>query len=74
MADLSAAGVDCRVVREPTPGLTNARLRGIDEAASDIICFLDDDTIPGEGYVDTGVAAFAGSHRGYAHIANLPPL
>ena len=56
--DLSAAGVGCRVIREPTPGLTTARLRGIDEAASDIICFLDDDTIPGEGYVDAGVAAF----------------
>ena len=46
------------MVCEPTPGLTNARLRGIDEAASEIICFLDDDTIPGEGYVNTGVATF----------------
>ena len=26
-SDLSAAGVACRVVREPTPGLTTARLR-----------------------------------------------
>ena len=57
-SDLSSAGVACRVVREPTPGLTTARLRGIDEASSDIICFLDDDTIPGKGYVEAGVAAF----------------
>jgi glycosyltransferase involved in cell wall biosynthesis len=56
--DLAAAGVRRRVVREPIPGLTTARLRGIDEAGSDIICFLDDDTVPCEGYVDAGVAAF----------------
>lgn len=56
---LSDAGVGCRVVREPVPGLTSARLRGIAEAASDIICFLDDDTIPCDGYVASGVAAFA---------------
>jgi glycosyltransferase involved in cell wall biosynthesis len=55
---LSNAGVRCRVVREPVPGLTSARLRGIAEAASDIICFLDDDTIPCEGYVTSGIAAF----------------
>jgi glycosyltransferase involved in cell wall biosynthesis len=56
---LAAAGLGCRVVSEATPGLTTARLRGIDEAASDIICFLDDDTVPGEGYVAAGVAALA---------------
>lgn len=55
---LAAAGVRCRVALEPIPGLTTARLRGIDEAASDIICFLDDDTVPCEGYVAAGVAAF----------------
>jgi GT2 family glycosyltransferase len=56
--ELSAAGVRCRVVLEPTPGLTTARLRGIREAAADIICFLDDDTIPCQGYIAAGVAAF----------------
>jgi glycosyltransferase involved in cell wall biosynthesis len=56
--DLAAAGVRCRVVREPVPGLTAARLRGIHEAASDVICFLDDDTVPCDGYVAAGVAAF----------------
>jgi glycosyltransferase involved in cell wall biosynthesis len=58
-AALAAAGVRCRVIHEPVPGLTTARLRGIDEAASDIVCFLDDDTVPCEGYVEAGVAAFA---------------
>ena len=56
---LSAAGINCRVVHEPVAGLTTARLRGIDEAASDIVCFLDDDTIPSEEYVVAGVAALA---------------
>lgn len=56
--DLAASGVPCRVVLEPAPGLTMARLRGFDEAASDILCYLDDDTIPCAGYLEAGVAAF----------------
>ena len=56
--ELSVAGQRCRVIRETVPGLTTARLRGIDEAASDIICFLDDDTVPCEGYLEAGLGAF----------------
>lgn len=56
--DLPDKGMKVRVVREPVAGLTPARLRGIREAASDIICFLDDDTVPCDGYVAIGIAAF----------------
>ncbi|MEO6875268.1 MAG: glycosyltransferase [Opitutaceae bacterium] len=34
-----------RVVREPTLGLVAARLRGISEAAGDLIVFVDDDNV-----------------------------
>lgn len=35
--------IPLRVVSEPTPGLTFARLRGIAEARHEIICFVDQD-------------------------------
>ncbi len=32
-----------RIVSEPTPGLSHARKKGIEEAKYDLICFVDDD-------------------------------
>ncbi|MDO4901456.1 glycosyltransferase family 2 protein [Actinomyces sp.] len=58
-----------RVVVEPTPGLSAARNRALDEAAGrDLLVFIDDDEVPGEGwlaalvstYRDTGAVAVTG--------------
>jgi glycosyltransferase involved in cell wall biosynthesis len=56
-SELTARGCPLRVVAEPRPGLTSARLRGLREAASGIVCFLDDDNEPATGYVQTGLDA-----------------
>lgn len=40
-----------RVVEEPEPGLTPARLRGIAEARGDILVFVDDDCVLREDYL-----------------------
>jgi glycosyltransferase involved in cell wall biosynthesis len=58
-AALAACGIPARVVREPQPGLTPARFRGLREAASEIVCFLDDDTVPESGYLTAGLDAIA---------------
>jgi glycosyltransferase involved in cell wall biosynthesis len=58
-AALAQRGIDLRTVREERKGLTFARIRGIREAVSDIICFLDDDTSPELDYVTEGLEAFA---------------
>ncbi len=57
-AALRARGVPVRVVREDRAGLTRARARGAAEARADVLCFLDDDTLPAPGYVAAGAAAF----------------
>jgi hypothetical protein len=40
-----------RIVREPTLGLTPARLRGIRESAADILVFVDDDNVLAPDYL-----------------------
>src|SRR6476646_7750846 len=56
-----ANGVDvswhpaARIVREETLGLTPARLRGIREAAGDLLVFVDDDNILDPNYLDQAV-------------------
>lgn len=58
-----------RYVCEPSPGISAARNRALDEAAeSDILVFIDDDERPGDSWLwsllktkrDTGAAAVAG--------------
>lgn len=51
-----------RVIREMRPGLTFARLRGVIEASSEIILFVDDDNVLNDMYLETVVSAFASSH------------
>lgn len=42
---LAAAGIPARLVVEPIPGLTRARLRAIGETDTDWILFVDDDNV-----------------------------
>jgi glycosyltransferase involved in cell wall biosynthesis len=58
VAALKTRGIDCRIVREGRKGLTFARICGVLEARSDLICFLDDDTAPEPTYVAAGIRAF----------------
>jgi GT2 family glycosyltransferase len=53
-AVLGSYGEDPRIryVREPRPGLSSARNRGLAEAASDIVAFTDDDVIVDAWWLD----------------------
>jgi glycosyltransferase involved in cell wall biosynthesis len=42
-----------RVVFEPTPGLTHARLRGLAEAKYEIVCFVDQDNRVSPDWIET---------------------
>lgn len=58
-AELRKNGVLCRTVRELSPGLTHARIRGVKEARHNVACFLDDDTEPCPDYFAIGFEAIA---------------
>lgn len=58
--DLPANG---RIVREPSPGLTAARLRGIGETAAPLIVFVDDDNVLAPDYLEKA-----------SHIAQRHPM
>jgi glycosyltransferase involved in cell wall biosynthesis len=68
-----------RVVREPTLGLTPARLRGIREAAGEVIVFVDDDNVLDPDYLETALRLarerpFLGSWSGQCRPAfEAPP-
>lgn len=47
-----------RVVREETPGLSQARLKGISEARYSIVLFCDDDNWLSENYLEIGYTKF----------------
>ncbi|AWV99363.1 glycosyltransferase [Arcticibacterium luteifluviistationis] len=40
-----------KVIKEPKPGLSNARMRGIEESQYDVISFVDDDNLIPENWV-----------------------
>ncbi|MCB1703970.1 MAG: glycosyltransferase family 2 protein [Halioglobus sp.] len=56
-----------RWIRLPRPNLTGAMNRGLLEASSDLVLFLDDDIIPGETLLSSHLAAHA-SRRGVAAV------
>lgn len=65
-ASLPAPGpalANLRIVPEPAPGLTPARLRGIAEARGDILVFVDDDNVLAPGHLASALAAFHDSPR-----------
>ncbi|CAA9889490.1 conserved hypothetical protein [Candidatus Methylobacter favarea] len=47
-----------RYVREETPGLSNARNRGVDEARGDYICWTDDDVLIDPAWLSAYAKAF----------------
>ena len=47
-----------RVVREAHPGLSFARVRAVQEAKAQVLCFLDDDNLPNPDYIEKAIAAF----------------
>ena len=59
VAALALRGIECRVVREERLGLAFARIRGVCEARSGLVCFLDDDTAPEPDYISEALAAFS---------------
>lgn len=54
-----AARFGARYVREKRPGLSRARNRGALVSGSDIIAYLDDDSVPEEGWLAAIVEEFA---------------
>ena len=69
-----------RIVREETLGLTPARLRGIHEAAGDLLVFVDDDNVLDSDYLEQAVriakerpflGAWSGQCRGAFEVS--PP-
>ena len=45
-----------RVIQEPEPGLTAARLRGGDESSGEILIFVDDDNVLDADFLETAIA------------------
>ncbi len=56
LAPLGAAGIEARLVREPAPGLVQARLRCIEETAAPWLLFVDDDTVLAPDFIAEGIA------------------
>ncbi len=69
---LEDRGMSCRLVREERLGLTYARIRAVCEARSELVCFLDDDALPDERYVENGIAVFADPEVGLT-VSSVSP-
>jgi glycosyltransferase involved in cell wall biosynthesis len=71
--ELTAWHLQGRVVREENLGLTHARLRGIAEAAGEILVWVDDDNLLEPTYLERVVAEFKARPRlGAAGGKSLP--
>lgn len=56
-----------RHVREQTPGLTPARLRGMHEASAELLLYLDDDNVVAPDYLEQAVIL----HESHAHLGAI---
>lgn len=56
LAPISGRGIACRIVREPRLGLSRARIRAIQETASEWVLFVDDDNELDTDFVNNGFA------------------
>lgn len=62
---LLAAGIEARIVREPTPGLSRARLKAIAETDDEWVIFVDDDNELAPDYVENAMRfAMSNPHVG----------
>jgi glycosyltransferase involved in cell wall biosynthesis len=46
-----AINIPLRIVREPKPGLANARIKGVETTSYDVISFIDDDNLVPENWI-----------------------
>lgn len=53
---LEARGVNSRIIREEKLGIAQARLRAAHEADADWLCFIDDDNVVTQTYIEVGEA------------------
>jgi glucosyl-dolichyl phosphate glucuronosyltransferase len=60
-----------RYLYEPIPGLLSGRHRGALEAQGDYLCFVDDDIIAADGWLDAIIESFA---RKEIHLVGGPSL
>lgn len=67
-----AAEGPVRYVPEPSPGLGAARHRGADEAAGDLLVFLDDDVELGRGWLAGMLKGFADNRVGIVGGPSIP--
>lgn len=78
--DLLSWHLNSQVVHEPAQGLTHARIRGIKEAKSKTLVFVDDDNVLQSDYLETAIklretmpeiGAFSGNIE--PEFASMPP-
>jgi len=65
-------GLRFRYVQENQQGASHARNRGIQEASAEIICFLDQDSMPTSGWLNALLCAFDDPQVGCAGGPALP--
>lgn len=54
VAELASRQVSVSVISEPDPGANNARIRGLLEARTDLVCVMDDDVEPSPDFLALG--------------------
>lgn len=69
-----AARLPVRLVREDTPGLSNARNRGVAEVRGRYICWTDDDVVIDEGWLAAYLAAFRAHPEAVVFGGRITPV
>jgi glycosyltransferase involved in cell wall biosynthesis len=64
--------IPCRRIYEARQGTTYARIRGVQESRSGLVCFLDDDNIPDPDYIANGLLLFREPSVGLA-VSRVDP-
>lgn len=55
---LKNSNIEWKIVKEPQPGLSHARWRGIEEASYELVLFCDDDNHLATDYIEIGATKF----------------
>ena len=63
--EVRRAGIAYRLIRKPTPGLTESRAAGVASSSGEIVFFLDDDVVLFPDYIERILEVYAadGPHR-----------